>query len=74
MRCPATKDTRIERRVMRARSGGPQVGGSVEVERERQITIEEWIYNFGPSEFMQMVVFEDGVAVAVKDLGYGSGP
>jgi hypothetical protein len=36
------------------------------------VNIEEWVYNFGPSQFMQLLVFEDGLLVAVRDLGYGS--
>lgn len=69
---PTTQDTRIERRIVRVRNGSPTQGGQVEVEREVQVTIEEWVYNFGPSQFMQMVIFENGRIVGVKDLGYGS--
>lgn len=71
---PTSQDTRIERRILRVRNGnygGPANSGSVEVEREVQITIEEWIYNFGPNEFMQLVVFENGRVTETKDLGYG---
>ncbi len=69
---PTTQDTRIEKRIMRLRNGSPLQGGQVETEREVQVTIEEWVYNFGPGLFMQMVVFENGRIVEIKDLGYGS--
>ncbi len=72
---PTSQDTRIERRILRVRNGqgGPHgAGNSVEVEREIQITVDEWIYNFGPSQFMQLVTFENGRVVETKDLGYGS--
>jgi hypothetical protein len=36
-----------------------------------EIPVESWIYNLGPSKFMQRVRFEDGVVVAVETLGYG---
>lgn len=72
---PTTQDTRIERRIVRVRESqggirGP--GSSVEFEREVQVTIEEWIYNFGPSQFMQLLIFENGRLRDTKDLGYGS--
>ncbi|MES2887600.1 MAG: DUF2845 domain-containing protein [Pseudomonadota bacterium] len=69
---PALKDSRIERRTVRLRNGGALAGGAVEVEREQQVTIEEWVYNFGPSQFMQLLVIENGLVTDVRDLGYGS--
>ncbi len=72
---PTSQDTRIERRILRVRDSQGGVRGpgtSVEVERELQVTIEEWIYNFGPSQFMQLLIFENGRLTEAKDLGYGS--
>ena len=37
-----------------------------------QVVIEEWVYNFGSTRFMQLLIFEDGKLREVKDLGYGS--
>lgn len=34
-------------------------------------TIDEWTYNFGPTNFMQLVTFVDGRLVNVRSLGYG---
>lgn len=35
------------------------------------ITIEEWIYNFGPRRLMQKLQFENGKLVYIDSLGYG---
>ena len=35
------------------------------------ITIEEWIYNFGPRRLMRQLWFEDGKLVRIRSLGYG---
>jgi len=74
---PNLQEQRIDRRILRVRvpaapSSGLPPGSTVELERERQVLIEEWVYNFGPQQFMQQLVFEDGRLVSVKDLGYGS--
>ncbi len=74
---PSLQEQRIDRRILRLRvpaapNSGLPPGSTVELERERQVLIEEWVYNFGPQQFMQQLVFEDGRLVSVKDLGYGS--
>jgi hypothetical protein len=35
------------------------------------VTIEEWIYNFGPNRFMQLLRFENGRLRKIKSLDYG---
>ena len=35
------------------------------------ITVEEWIYNFGPRRLMQKLKFENGKLVHIDSLGYG---
>jgi len=74
---PSNKEQRIDRRIVRIRvpaPAGPNLppGSQVEIEREVQVQVEEWIYNFGPNQFMQLLVFEDGRLMSVKDIGYGS--
>ena len=77
---PASQDQRTEYRVQRVREavwtrpagGGPAVQSAVEVERHVPVQIEEWVYNFGPHQFMQALRFENGRLVEVRDLGYGS--
>lgn len=34
-------------------------------------TIDEWTYNFGPHQFMQLVTFVDGRLQSVRSLSYG---
>lgn len=75
---PASASSRIERRTTRVKQRAlpgvyPQnlPNQGVEVEREVETTIEEWIYNFGPNQFMQRVVIEDGRIKEISDLGYG---
>ena len=76
---PGTRDSRTERRIIRLREyqqattrQAGAVGTAVEVEREILVSIEEWVYNFGPQQFMQLLIFEDGRLKTVQDLGYGS--
>ncbi|MFZ6818564.1 DUF2845 domain-containing protein [Undibacterium sp. Ji22W] len=79
---PMTRDQRVERRRLGVRqsSTNPQLAptmppqvtrGGVEYEREVEIQIEEWVYNFGSQRFMQLLVFEDGRLKAIQDLSYG---
>jgi len=35
------------------------------------ITIEEWLYNFGPRRLMRQLWFENGKLVRIRSLGYG---
>lgn len=71
---PSSRDTRTERRTMRVRESQRRDynKSSVEVEREIEITVDEWIYNFGPNQFMQQLIFENGKVVQIRDLGYGN--
>ena len=77
---PFGQSLRTEYRVQRLRetvwtrpvNGGPPVQSAVEVERQVPVVIEEWVYNFGPQQFMQSLRFENGRLVEVQDLGYGS--
>jgi hypothetical protein len=38
---------------------------------EIEISVEEWIYNFGRSRFQQFLRFENGVLTNITDLGRG---
>jgi hypothetical protein len=79
---PSTREYRTEQRTVRVRSSGyptngPSSQGGVPgplVQQERTVVlhIEEWVYNLGPQRFMQELVFEDGLLITVRDLGYGS--
>jgi hypothetical protein len=37
----------------------------------REVPIETWTYNFGPSRFMRRLRFEAGAVVSIETLGYG---
>lgn len=36
------------------------------------VYIDEWIYNFGPNRFMQLLIFVNGRLVKIKALDYGN--
>lgn len=36
-----------------------------------EVEVEEWVYNFGPRKFQQLLEFEDNVLVRIQKLGYG---
>lgn len=36
------------------------------------VTVDEWVYNFGPTQLMPRLLFRDGVLVKIAFLGYGS--
>jgi len=41
--------------------------------RGSRMYVEEWVYNFGPNEFMQAINFDStGKVLSVTSLGYGS--
>jgi len=41
--------------------------------RGNRMYVEQWIYNFGPNEFMQAINFDsNGRVVSVTSLGHGS--
>ncbi|WP_424362263.1 DUF2845 domain-containing protein [Methylocystis parvus] len=37
----------------------------------REVTVEEWVYNFGPTQLMSSLVFENGRLLKIRTLGYG---
>jgi hypothetical protein len=45
--------------------------GVLEIEQFEQVEIEEWIYNFGPRKFKQLLEFENGELKEIYDVGYG---
>jgi hypothetical protein len=69
---PTLQESHVERRILRQRTVTPLNPGGLIIERELEIKVEEWTYNFGPQRFMQLLVFENGRLVNIKDLGYGS--
>lgn len=78
---PAMRDQKTERRRLGMRQSGSQQGTSTrhshdhrsasEYELEVEVQIEEWVYNFGPQRFMQLLTFEDGRLKKIQDLEHG---
>lgn len=62
---PAAKIRREEKRFEKVRDGGR------EKTLASTVTIDEWTFNFGPQEFLQLVVIEDGRVKRIESLGYG---
>ena len=44
---------------------------TLDIDRFDEVTIEEWTYNFGPRNFMQSLIFENGILKEIHQLGYG---
>lgn len=78
---PAMRDQRVERRRLGVTQSNSQQGAlsrpthahrqTSEYEREIEIQIEEWVYNFGPQRFMQLLTFENGRLSKIQDLERG---
>lgn len=37
----------------------------------REVRVEEWVYDFGSTRFMQSLIFENGRLMRIRNLGYG---
>lgn len=37
----------------------------------RQVVIDEWVYNFGSTQLMPQLLFENGRLISIRSLGYG---
>ncbi len=37
----------------------------------REVRVEEWVYNFGSTQLMPSLIFENGRLVRIRTLGYG---
>jgi hypothetical protein len=80
---PASKDSHIEYRTVRKRRSVNSEYNDIYDLRSRrdrdsleqvetiEVVVEEWVYNFGSTRFMQLLIFEDGRLRQIKDLGYG---
>lgn len=45
--------------------------GTLSIDRYEEVVIDEWIYNFGPTKFKQILWFENGYLIETDHLGYG---
>ena len=67
---PDYRDRRVEYRSVRLGSGYNQPG--MDMTTTFPVNVDEWTYDFGPRRFMQNLLFENGVLVLIRDLGYGA--
>lgn len=61
---PATATQREEKKVTEGAKGS----------RERTVTsisIDDWLFNFGPNQFQYRVLLENGRVARIESLGYG---
>lgn len=56
------------RTVVRRGPGGSVISDSIAV----SVLVEQWTYDFGPSRFVRVLVFEDGRLIRIDTLGYGT--
>lgn len=81
---PENIDTHIEKRAVNNAAGVSQYyggggaaypNGALNMEQQQyyeiDIVVEEWFYNFGRRRFQQLLRFENGKLVDIKELGYG---
>lgn len=62
---PASKITRMESRTVYRRAVPPMnIGEAVTV----TVQVDVWVYDFGPSRFLEELTFEDGVLVRTRRL------
>ncbi|MGR9053711.1 MAG: DUF2845 domain-containing protein [Gammaproteobacteria bacterium] len=45
--------------------------GTLEIDKFEEVVVDEWLYNFGPTKFKQLLLFENGILKEIRDLGYG---
>jgi hypothetical protein len=72
---PKFKTKRMELRTIRTWVGAPCVRPGAQcgysVERTIEVQVEEWIYDFGPTQFVRYVTFEDGRLLRIVTGDYG---
>lgn len=64
---PATQERRYGVKGQESRD----FGNTLEQNRYDQVIIDEWVYNFGSRRLQQLLLFENGVLIEIRDLGYG---
>lgn len=68
---PESVESHIEKRGVSNLVGQSQnYPNGIVLYTEIEVVVEEWIYNFGRSQFKQYMRFENGKLTEIKDLGY----
>lgn len=47
------------------------IGARGPLERQREVQLDVWYYNFGPRQLMRALLFRDGILLREDTLGYG---
>jgi hypothetical protein len=72
---PAYTDSHVEYRSGMSNPLAPRPLDSLEpgfpYPTVREVTVEEWVYNFGPTQLMPSLIFENGTLIKIRTLGYG---
>lgn len=74
---PTQATRRVEQRVLRDYVAGPCVGAGAQlqcgrvIERVVDVVVEEWLYDFGPQQFIHYLTFEQSRLQRVNTGGYG---
>jgi hypothetical protein len=61
---PATSTVRVEKRL--GRESGKEHGRTVS-----EVSINDWIFNFGPNNFQYQLILENGRVTSIRSLDYG---
>jgi hypothetical protein len=73
---PQEETRRVETRTERRRVRVPCAPGGVQCDRVQEVTIDvivdEWIYDFGPQQFVRYLTFLDGRLANVATGSYGT--
>lgn len=78
---PAYRDSRVEYRPVQPNLQIPRPLNSPDAyfpynsnypyPATREVVIEEWVYNFGSTQLMPSLLFENGRLITIRTLGYG---
>ena len=70
---PAFSEQRTEERVERIHGESHYNQGELRepIAGKVEVNIDEWFYNFGPNQFIQIFKFENGRLVAIENGNYG---
>ncbi|WAC06698.1 MAG: DUF2845 domain-containing protein [Thermodesulfobacteriota bacterium] len=71
---PAFSEERTEERIERSRGDDyyDERGNlNQPLYNKVQVNVDEWFYNFGPNQFMQIFKFENGRLISIENGDYG---
>jgi hypothetical protein len=69
---PAYTDSRVDYRPVSGSYGPYPQNGYYPQPVILPVEVDEWVYNFGPTQLMPSLLFENGRLVKIRLLGYGN--